>query len=593
MILPEFCQWIEKSIEEGMVGTEIFSKFRRTRSSKGSALPCFLHGLTSLVFDSKSGLLKETADVNAVLFIRQICLAFKKVKAKCTPKRERLALLYNVEVDSSLKQSDRRMFFSVVDRICIDTVISRMLAYYKDEGKLPRHGKGATVERFRSNEKYMSRGYLRRWDQVIGWEELYGMNTIDQFDSDLVIEPKDEKPVRVITVPKTLKSPRIIAVEPVAMQYAQQLVARRLMDSVGKSPFGRYVNFYSQVANRDAALSSSKTREMATLDLSEASDRVSCKLVREIFRTRKDVLKELFSVRSGRAGYPHGSVVNLRRYASMGSATTFPVEAIVFYALVVSACAQAHFGDMSLRNRRISCYSTGRSGVDQRPNGHGFKVKETSSLLASLRLVADRVLVFGDDIVVPAHFCQAVIDYLELYGLKVNLKKTFHKGPFRESCGMDAFKGYNITPTYVRHDPFDDSKSPEWFAATVALSNQLFLKGMWKTADYVSGLLPKLPLVAMTSPGLGFWHYTGAYTPQRYSVRNNEWQVYTWCISARRQSDKIDGTDALLKHFITAKEQDGVQLGLFPEPLTTAPDHLDHSTKRYSSKLSKKWVTPY
>jgi len=589
IVLPEFCQWFEKSIDEGQVGTSIFSIFRKKGGKVRSVLPCFLHGLTSLVFDSVSGRILPDPDVNAVFFVRQICLFMKKIKAIPTPPRVSAALVKTWETDFSLKTSDRRMFFSVVDRLCIDTVVSRMLSTFEIEGGLPKHGPGATVEKIHGNSKFKNRDYLRRWDQVIGWEELYGLNTIHQFDSDSVLSPKDEKPIRITVVPKTMKSPRVIGVEPVAMQFAQQLVARRLVDAVERSPFGRSVNFQSQERNRQAALLSSKTQEFATMDLSEASDRVSCKLVREIFRTRPDILRQLFAVRSSRAKFPNGAVAFLRKYASMGSATTFPVEAIVFYALVVSACAQLHF---SSRNRKVSCPSTERDVPSARKDGWGFKKKEVNNLLASLNLVADKILVFGDDIIVPAYACQYVTSYLESFGLKVNLKKTFSKGSFRESCGMDAFRGYDVTPVYVRQNLDGDRTSPEWFSATVSLSNQLFLRGMWKTANAVSGLLPNLPMVAKTSPGLGFWHYTNSYQPTRYSVRDACWLVRTKCVTSVKVSDEISDEDALLKFFLDSQEDHGIRLKT-PEALAKAIDHLKKSPKRYSTKLVTKWVTPY
>jgi len=554
--LPKFCQWLEKSIDEGIVGPTIYSLFRKTRRKNGSVLPCLFYGLTALVFDSKSGLLLKDADVNAVFFIRQICLLWKKVKIPCSPLRVGKALASHKATDLSLKHSDRNMFFEVEERICIDTTIRRMLCNYDLHGLLPKHGPGATVEKITGNSKFRNRDYMRRWQNVIGWEELYGLSTIDQFDHDSVVDPKDEKPVRIVIVPKTQKGPRVIAVEPIAMQYAQQLVSSRLRESIERSIYGGRLNFDTQVPNREMARYSSKNGDYATMDLSEASDRVSCKLVREVFRSRPDILEQLFAVRSTRCTYPDGTTANLRKYASMGSATTFPVEAIVFYALVVTACARFHF-------RHSGRLMGGKNG-----------------LLRSLRYVRDKVLVFGDDLIVPATFCNYVIDYLEIKGLKVNRDKTFDKGLFRESCGMDAFKGYDVTPVYIRHDPYDGSKSPEWFAATVSLSNQLFLRGMWSAAKQVEGLLPSLPLVAVTSPGLGFWHYSNAYTPHRYSVRNHEWQVRTKVVSGTRILDKIQDSDALIKFFLSKEMYED-------------PDHLSYSAKRYSSKLSTKWVTPY
>jgi hypothetical protein len=569
--LPDFCVWFERSIHEGQCETSIFSLFRKKRSKKiRSVLPCFLHGLTSLVFDVESGRIREDASVNAVLFVRQICLLHKKVKLPCTIARISKALTSSKEVDLSLKTSDRSMKISSFDRFCFDTLSKRILANYDLNGDFPKHGPGATVEKITANSKFKNRDYFERWEQVIGWEELYGFSTIHHHNYDAIIEPKHERPVKVTCVPKTLKSPRVIGVEPTAMQFAQQLVASRLIGSIDNSVFASNIRFTSQDANRSAALLGSKTQEFATIDLSEASDRVSCKLVREIFRSRKDVLKQLFAVRSTSARYPDGSVLKLRRYASMGSATTFPVEAVTFLVLALTAIAKERY---NLRKRLYD-----RQG----PEG-----------IARLLLeVADKVLVFGDDIIVPRESCTFVCSYLESFGLKVNRKKTFYKGHFRESCGMDAFKGYEVTPTYIRTSLDADEKSSEWLSATVALANQFFLRGMWSVAAEVEKLLPSLPLVADTSPGLGLWHYTNAYKPLRFSEKKHEWQVRTYIVSSSKVSDEIDGYDAMLKCFIAMNRNKKVSKSSLSScsPVT---DHLAYSPKRYSTKLSTKWVTPY
>jgi hypothetical protein len=54
--------------------------------------------------------------------------------------------------------------------------------------------------------------------------------------------------------------------------------------------------------------------------------------------------------------------------------------------------------------------------------------------------------VFGDDILVPTAIAPSVMEDLETFGLRVNRLKTFVHGHFRESCGVDAFNGINVTP---------------------------------------------------------------------------------------------------------------------------------------------------
>jgi hypothetical protein len=63
---------------------------------------------------------------------------------------------------------------------------------------------------------------------------------------------------------------------------------------------------------------------------------------------------------------------------------------------------------------------------------------------------ASKLRVFGDDIAVHSRYFDAVCSGLEIHNLKVNRVKSFSKGNFRESCGLDAFKGVDVTPLRLR-----------------------------------------------------------------------------------------------------------------------------------------------
>jgi len=57
--------------------------------------------------------------------------------------------------------------------------------------------------------------------------------------------------------------------------------------------------------------------------------------------------------------------------------------------------------------------------------------------------------VYGDDIIVPSESYDMVSWALECFGFQVNPEKSFSTGPFRESCGTDAFAGTNVRPIFV------------------------------------------------------------------------------------------------------------------------------------------------
>lgn len=269
-----------------------------------------------------------------------------------------------------------------------------------------------------------------------------------------MLEEHEEPPVRVVFVPKTALTPRVIAIEPSHMQYMQQGVMRYMVRKLERFRLTRgHINFADQTVNQKLARVSSLNRRLATVDLKDASDRVHIDLFRRIFRY-SPLKGYLESSRSAKASLPSGDIIKLRKFASMGSATCFPVEAFVFYALVIAALHH----ELGI----IPSFDTVR------------------------RLSRD-VYVYGDDIVCPSSSVSYVCDYLESYGLLVNRNKSFSKSHFRESCGADYYKGTPVKPVYFRqHLPKSFTlKSPAQLLAWVSSANQLYRAGMWKSAQTI------------------------------------------------------------------------------------------------------------
>nr|QDH86450.1 MAG: RNA-dependent RNA polymerase [Leviviridae sp.] len=77
--------------------------------------------------------------------------------------------------------------------------------------------------------------------------------------------------MKVIDVPKTMKTPRIIAMEPTAMQYAQQGILRLIQDAIKGSYLNDFIGLDDQEPNQLMARQGSAVGDLATLDLSEAS----------------------------------------------------------------------------------------------------------------------------------------------------------------------------------------------------------------------------------------------------------------------------------------------------------------------------------
>ncbi len=547
--LPTFSSWLEQSLEEGHVTDVIYCTFKKCGKS---VLPCFLQGLTSRVFDKYTGDLLIDADPSAVFFIRLICSSFKKVKIPCTLARNIKAIKKFEDTDACLPEHIK------LDSVTLSVaylVLDSFNLFLQDES-LPKHGKGATYEKLLGNQKYKSREFYERWLPVLSEEELYGDNYTVTRNRPLVAE-EQEKPCRLSLVPKTLKSPRLIAVEPVAMQFAQQLLASRLIKGMRTSKYTKHIDFRDQANNRMQAYLGSRDRSIATIDLSEASDRISLSLVREVFQSDPDLLQALLAFRSSKIEIPsYGAspkrTIVLKKYSTSGSALTFPVETLVFFILSLSAVVRKHLGDYE-------------------------------SLRAAVVALSQRVIVYGDDIVVPSDTCINVCQELEALGLKVNSGKTFYKGFFRESCGGDYFKGYDVTPIYIRNLLPTDVSESEKVISAVATSNLLHSRGVWLAAEtirqYIDLTIRKLPVVLPTSPGLGWYSMTSEYTRGKV-LPNFHHGVKTLCSYTKAVVDSIDGYDALLKHFVS--------LGV-----SEVAGHLESSVPRFRTKLRLKWTTPY
>jgi hypothetical protein len=596
--LPTFGKLLLAGLDSGVLPSTVFHYFRRKTKSGGKlAVPCFLHGLVSKVFDERTGNLRENACVVSINFLWKICNLYKKEKKPCSKEREQNAFHAYVDTDLSLRKRKlpEPVSLGLVRRRVVGEIRSRyaqppclrvagygnayglsdstgaLVALFGDNYQTdsrPRHGPGATADGLKGNQKYTSRLWYSRWNGVFSWEDLYGFSTVFQADS-ASLSTDHEIPVKVISVPKTQKTPRIISVEPTGVQYAQQLVSSRLISAMSTSSFRRQIDIRNQKTNANLALSGSLTGEWATIDLSEASDRVSAKLVRDTFRSAPQVSRELFATRSRHAQLPDGTLLTLAKFASMGSACTFPVETLVFYTLAVSAIVDWRW----------------ESVVAREGDPAGLNCRDMHSICETSLGLA---FAYGDDIIVPNGSFSHVVSRLEDSNLKVNRDKSFSQGAFRESCGMDAYEGYEITPVYVRTAIPTTIRDASEFVSWVAFANNAYKHGLWRLSNHVRQYIDRLsgfalPHVRETSPGLGWFSFLGSYEVHAYEKSQMRYLVRTWKKSMARKSSQISGYDALLKFFIT-KEGEGC---------VTDSDHLSFDIIRNSMSIRRRMVQPF
>jgi hypothetical protein len=207
----------------------------------------------------------------------------------------------------------------------------------------------------------------------------------------------------IITVPKNYKTDRTIAKEPDMNIYIQKGIGRVIryrLKSVG-------INLDDQTPNQLGALEGSITGQLATMDLSMASDTVACRLVEWLLPPDWGHALEL--ARSPIGVLPSGEFVHYQKFSSMGNGYTFELETLIFWAIAQECCCPDNIWR-----------------------------KDTS------------VRVYGDDIVIPTPFYGLLESKLTEVGFKPNPGKSFFEGPYRESCGKHYFQGMDVTPFYVR-----------------------------------------------------------------------------------------------------------------------------------------------
>jgi hypothetical protein len=436
---------------------------------------------------------------------------------------------------------------------------------------VPKHGPGATADGLRGNAKF----HLPVWPQRLERVFPYGEYAIpnwrynDQLDRVRFLEPGKETPVKVVAVPKTLKTPRVIAEEPAAMQYMQQALAQQLIrniedveprrtavraGAVELCNLGRhFVGFAEQEPNRLLACEGSINCDLATLDLSEASDRVLNQHVELLFARFPRLSEAIQATRSLKADVPDHGIIPLVKFASMGSALCFPVEAMVFTTIVFAAIAY---------ERREPL---------------------TRNLILGLR---GKVRVYGDDIVVPVEYVHQVIRFLQAFGLVVNEDKSFWNGKFRESCGGDFYAGEWVTPVRLRKELPRSLADVEEVVGLVAFRNLLYWNGFWRTAGSLDARLRDLlkghwSIVESTAAGLGRESVL-PYQAERIHPKSHVPLVQGAIVKSRTPKSKASGMGALLKF--------GLKRSLIP---SQDARHLDRQGRPESVRIKLRGIRPY
>lgn len=446
---------LRKSIDNALAtGSRLLvTSFRKKR---GDSAPLFLGWLISQIFDA-NGCERSDASTGALGYVRQLTDLFYKLE---TPLDE----IQSDEVIRSFKETEKEIDSreslqpSSSDAWIIrqaKSLISRVLAPVNPIGTdfVPKHGPGAVATGEKPWEKPFFKRYYSKLAKVFPYEDHFYYNLThlcDELQAFLDLEVLEAGTAKVVLVPKDSRGPRLISCEPLEYQWIQQGLMTKMVKAIESSKLtAGFVNFTDQTVNRNLALEASKGAPWVTLDMKEASDRVSLRHVEMLFPT--PWVEALKASRTESTQLPSGEILPLRKFAPMGSAVCFPVEAIIFWALSVASIQHKH------------------------------PERKTSQV---------PVYVYGDDLIVRTEDHGILLQRLPAFGLMFNSGKCCTHGSFRESCGCDAYKGVDVTPLRIRKmwgHRFAGTNYVSW----VAYRNAFLERSYIKTCDFLTEEIQK------------------------------------------------------------------------------------------------------
>jgi len=305
--------------------------------------------------------------------------------------------------------------------------LAHVLCRY-EEAKLscvPHFGPGAVAEGMNNLEK---------WQEIPKAAKAAGYNYLDsEIEPEWLLQTAnlEQLPAKLKAVPKDWDKARLITIEPLALTMLQHMhrdamvrtlewetSTRHLVERSAMDPTTGITRniFIPQENHRRLALAGSRDGSYATFDLSDASDRIGYGQVAQVFPAR--VMSDLdFSRSTSCTDYvgmddktTKSPGTTLHMYAGMGNATTFVVETLLFWAM---------------------CHAV----ADYHRVGRRF------------------VSVVGDDIVTDRRLAKLLVDtgVFDDFGWRLNLRKSMWLPGvnYRESCGIQAFRGEDVTLTRV------------------------------------------------------------------------------------------------------------------------------------------------
>ncbi|DAD51338.1 TPA_asm: RNA-directed RNA polymerase [ssRNA phage Gerhypos.2_23] len=548
------------------------------RVSKRVKVPRLFSGLWLRVFD-REACLRQDADVTSIFFLRQLCCIGKKLEVECTPDRIATTLEAYHDIEESIRRPTLGWEFDELDDGCqLDSIhlvqaldgtpfnnedlplFSSKIEKSEKEVKAKRedrillvrvqqvadlilgtfdffdpieysaqleseakgigfkHGPGAVAEKRKNWEKSTFLHWPAKLERLFPFK-LCG--TTAGFEGEVPLNHEGSSVL--YCVPKTAKGPRLIAAEPASHMWCQKCIESFLRYQFKKHFGESFIDLNDQTKSGALVLQASRDRLLATVDLSDASDRLSCWTVERIFRKHSSLLYHLHAARTrllrDNISKDKDSFIKLKKFATQGTACTFPVQSLVFLCIALASSIEGNITWHKIRGLRT------------------------------------QVRVYGDDIIIPSHGYARLNRIMVALGLKVNIAKSYVNGHFRESCGVEGYRGYDVTPVKPKTLIAD---SPASCQAVVDTSNNLFNKGLWYASDSLRAFLPArlrrgIRIVGINDAGFaGLTSYSGSdesHLAKRWNSRLHRYEVRVWTLLVRTQERDRQGLPALLDFF--------------------------------------------
>lgn len=392
---------------------------------RGTVHPAFLRRLFRLACS------ENEYQVTAIRLIYQIGVLFKKLKGPYPDSVLSKQLTDFVRVDNELESLEYfdSDLYPILER-ARDMIRELFSGFSMSSVNVkPRPGPGATNDPVAKHLRFRPHVLYTQVDNVIPYVDFFVVNAWDivhqtKLYRSLYLKAVKEQRARFKFVHKQVGKARGICIEQNEVQYLQQAIKRALYDWIQKHPLTKgKINFDDQSINAKLALLHSVLLIFATIDMSEASDRIARMLVSWLFQDTElhDVLMALSTKWIDLPFEVNGEkTMRTAKFAPMGSGICFPIMSVVHWALVRSIIVETQCDPLHIEN----------------------------------------VYVYGDDIILPSEVVEKVYKFLPRFGMKINETKSYYRSSFRESCGVHAYNGCDITPIFIKNLPVSTHLKP-------------------------------------------------------------------------------------------------------------------------------------